>query len=356
MARPKVFVSSTYYDLKHIRASLEVFIESLGFDAVLFEKGDIAFHPDSALDESCYREARSADIFVLIVGGRYGSAASTQSQQHIKSERYLSITQKEFEAAQEADVPTFILVDGAVHAEHQTFRRNRDNDSVVYAHVDSTSVFHLLEAIFELSRNNPVFAFERATDIESWLREQWAGLFRELLSSRSQQKQLTALNSQVEELQTINQTLKNYMEVVLKKVDSSQSERIIANEEQKLQESRKNSDLAKNRFYSFLKKHSISDEKTRSLITDPATAEQATEMLSAALHPGLDYPAREIILARSVGAQNDYNSARRLLGADNLDFANFRQKSNLDELIEAGENAIRAASTPKKPASRKRAE
>lgn len=41
MARPKVFVSSTYYDLKHIRASMEVFIESLGFDAILFEKGDI---------------------------------------------------------------------------------------------------------------------------------------------------------------------------------------------------------------------------------------------------------------------------------------------------------------------------
>lgn len=36
MARPRVFVSSTYYDLKHIRASLENFIESLGFDAVLF--------------------------------------------------------------------------------------------------------------------------------------------------------------------------------------------------------------------------------------------------------------------------------------------------------------------------------
>ena len=35
MARPRVFVSSTYYDLKHIRASLENFIESLGFDAVL---------------------------------------------------------------------------------------------------------------------------------------------------------------------------------------------------------------------------------------------------------------------------------------------------------------------------------
>src|SRR5438270_9251216 len=32
MARPRVFVSSTYYDLRHIRGSLEVFIGSLGYD------------------------------------------------------------------------------------------------------------------------------------------------------------------------------------------------------------------------------------------------------------------------------------------------------------------------------------
>ena len=76
MAKPRIFVSSTYYDLKHVRSSLELFIESLGYEPVLSEKGDIAYTPEQALDESCYREASSADIFVLIVGGRYGSVAS----------------------------------------------------------------------------------------------------------------------------------------------------------------------------------------------------------------------------------------------------------------------------------------
>jgi hypothetical protein len=42
MARPRIFISSTYYDLKYIRASLDLFIESLGFEPVLSEKGDIA--------------------------------------------------------------------------------------------------------------------------------------------------------------------------------------------------------------------------------------------------------------------------------------------------------------------------
>lgn len=69
MAKPRIFISSTYYDLKHLRSSLENFIESLGFEPVLSEKGDIAYVPDMPIDESCYREARSADVFVLIIGG-----------------------------------------------------------------------------------------------------------------------------------------------------------------------------------------------------------------------------------------------------------------------------------------------
>jgi hypothetical protein len=83
VARPRVFVSSTYYDLKHIRSSLDNFIESLGYDSVLSEKGDIAYSPDIPLDESCYREASGADIFVLIIGGRYGSSASNEEKNRI---------------------------------------------------------------------------------------------------------------------------------------------------------------------------------------------------------------------------------------------------------------------------------
>jgi hypothetical protein len=43
MARPRVFVSSTYFDLKDLRSSLDQFIKTLGFEAVLSEKGNIAY-------------------------------------------------------------------------------------------------------------------------------------------------------------------------------------------------------------------------------------------------------------------------------------------------------------------------
>jgi len=39
MSKPRIFVSSTYYDLKHVRSSLEAFIERLGYEPILSEKG-----------------------------------------------------------------------------------------------------------------------------------------------------------------------------------------------------------------------------------------------------------------------------------------------------------------------------
>lgn len=330
MARPRVFVSSTFYDLKHIRASLEVFIESLGFDAVLFEKGDISFHPDVPLDDSCYREAANADIFVLIVGGRYGSVTSNPPLSSADpSEIYQSITRKEFETAQLKDVPTFILVDSAVSAEYQTYLCNKDNKDIVYAHVDSIGVFCLLDAIFKRKRNNPVFNFDRATQIEFWLREQWAGLFRELLQSRSQQRQLSALNAQVAELKSINDTLKTYLETVLSKVNPDNSNQIIRNEEDKLKKIRDEIILKKNDLFNFLNNSKImSEEQSISLIKDPKNAKEAVDLFDHIIKKNNNSREIDWVLKKSQAAQLDYNDARTLIGMEPVDFSELLHTSH----------------------------
>ena len=331
LARPRVFVSSTFYDLKHIRASLEVFIESLGFDAVLFEKGDISFHPDVPLDESCYREAENADIFVLIIGGRYGSPASNNASKKktVESSLYESITKKEFETAQVNDVPTFILLDSSVSAEYQTYLRNRGNASVVYAHVDSEGVFRLLDSVFEKSRNNPVFNFDRATQIESWLREQWAGLFRELLRSRSQQKQLSALNSQVSELKSVNETLKTYLEAVLSTVKPDQSEQIIKDQDDKLTQMRIEIGLEKNPFYKYLRDVcKATDDMARHILDYPQSADEAVDAVDAVMLESDGEDISRNPLRLYTDAQRDYNKAREIIGRTAIDF-----KDCSDEIV-----------------------
>ena len=238
MAKPKIFVSSTYYDLKHVRASLDVFISSLGFDPILSEKGQIAYAPDLPLDESCYREAQACDIFVLLIGGRYGSAASSEATVEKEPsfyERYESITKQEYKAALEQDIPIYIMVESGVYGEYQTFKKNRENDTIKYAHVDSVNIFGLIDDIIAQKRNNPVKSFERYSEIEDWLKDQWAGLFGELLNRRGNQSQLTSLAAQVGEMSEVNQTLRRYIEMIVSQLAPDKSQSLIASENERLE-------------------------------------------------------------------------------------------------------------------------
>lgn len=222
MASPRVFVSSTYYDLRHIRASLETFIESLGYEPILSEKGDIAYAPNIALDESCYREAASSDVLVLIVGGRYGAERgdSRATPPHGFFDRYDSITKLEYTNAIENNVPVYILVDAQVYSEYQTFLKNRENKGITYAHVDSVNIFHLIEDILSQRRNNALNTFSRYAEIEDWLREQWAGLFREFLKRTRQSQQVASLSAQASQASELDKTFRPQLETSTKLRDA----------------------------------------------------------------------------------------------------------------------------------------
>ena len=54
MAKPRVFLSSTYYDLKHVRERIERFLVNFGMEPVLFENDNVTFEFNKPLDLSCY--------------------------------------------------------------------------------------------------------------------------------------------------------------------------------------------------------------------------------------------------------------------------------------------------------------
>lgn len=257
MARPRVFVSSTYYDLKHLRSSIENFIEQLGYEPVLSEKDSIAYLPDAPLDESCYREAKSADLFVLIIGGRYGSAASDQQKAASIDfyERYESITKREYESACERDIPAFILIEQAVDAEYQTFLKNKENRTIKYAHVDSVNIFHFIESIRDKQRNNPVKLFTKYSEIEGWLREQWAGTFRELIQRMSNGSRIREIDSKVADLAQTAETLKRYLEEVVTKVlpEKDRAVSLIREENERLREAKLDAEIRSFRYIQHLK-------------------------------------------------------------------------------------------------------
>ena len=315
MARPRIFVSSTYYDLKHIRSSLENFIDSMGFESILSEKGQIAYSPEIPLDESCYREVGNSDIFIIIIGGRYGSEKSEKRDEKDKDffDRYDSITKQEYKSAVERDVPSYILIEKSVYSEHEIFLKNKNNESINYVHVDSVNIFHLIEDILSQPRNNPVHQFDRYSDIEAWLKEQWAGLFRELLNQRSKQTQIASLTSQVNTLGEINRTLKRYLEEVVSKVSPEDSTKLIEDESKRLKKAKQFALLKENILVKFLEnKHDILAEDYYDTLIKSKTFNIFTNKVSK-LSKG-DRDKLHAFLIDSDGARQDVNKTREIIG------------------------------------------
>lgn len=184
MARPSVFVSSTYYDLRIVRADIERFIKEMGYEAVLYEKGHIPYGREEALEYSCYREIEKCDILVSIIGGRYG----TQS----KDSKH-SITHRELKTAIKLGKQVYIFIEKAVYYEYKTYLQNKDVKGFKPSSVNDVRVFSFLEDIYSIPTGNPVEPFELSDDIIRFLREQWAGLFQRLLQEMARQKDVNIL-------------------------------------------------------------------------------------------------------------------------------------------------------------------
>jgi hypothetical protein len=326
MAKPRIFISSTYYDLKHIRSSIENFIETLGYEPVLSEKGSIAYNPDIPLDESCYREAQSCDVFVLLIGGRYGSPSSDQNHDLTKDfyDRYESITKKEFGSAFKREIPVYILVDQAVYSEYDTFKSNRKNKDIKYAHVDSINVFYFLDEILSQPRNNPIQKFEKHSDIETWLKEQWAGLFKELISNRSNQKELDALSKQIDDLSNINTTLKRYLEEIVSNVSEIKGKELILQEDQRLEEQKQINQFMENEFVAEVNDIGGVDQHT--IIRIFQTVNSLDELASQLKEVSPSLRSDLVEFWKENGREKVLNDARMKLGLSNLEYEETKKK------------------------------
>lgn len=250
MAKLRIFVSSTYYDLKHIRNYLEAFIDGFGYEPVLFESGDIPFEHDKPLDESCYKEILNSQMQILIIGGRYGSEESKPKVQpkakksskkseetaDEKHRRYNSITKMEYETALSQNIPVFIFVEKQVLAEYDTYRKNRDNNSIEYAHVDSINVFRLIDDIYSQTVGNYVKGFEKFEDISNWLRDQWSGMFAEFLKRDNDRIEIESISAKIDELSAVSNALKEYSEALVKNsLAPEKSKALIEEEDRKIE-------------------------------------------------------------------------------------------------------------------------
>jgi hypothetical protein len=172
MNKPAVFVSSTCYDLKQVRSDIKQFLEGLGLEPLLSEYNSFPVSPELGTVDNCIKAVESrADIFVLIIGARYGSTTDLGE----------SITNLELLAAKAKGIPVYAFVMRSILNILPVWQSNPDAD---YSSVVDSS--KLLKFIADLQRTKEtwVFPFDTAQEIFDALKAQFANLFMDALALR----------------------------------------------------------------------------------------------------------------------------------------------------------------------------
>lgn len=170
---PNVFVSSALYDLIHLRGRLREFIEGLGWRAVIAERGSFPIDAnETTVENSLSNVQDNADIFVMIVGARYGSVTADTARSDINLE---------FGVARACGVPVYVFVESSVRAQLSVWRSNPDAD--YSGVVDTPRVFEFIDSFYG-SGEVGTFSFASADEIVDTLRQQFAYLVQDALGLR----------------------------------------------------------------------------------------------------------------------------------------------------------------------------
>lgn len=183
MDKLKVFVSSTCFDLKQIRRDLEAFIENMGYQPVLSDSADISIPPGLSPIEACKWLVKISDIFVLVIGGRYGTT----------DDEGKSITNIEFDTASEKEMPVYVFVDNEIWTKRDTFQHLKDmvgvgdlaEDKLKKAlgdKIEDYRVFDFLDHVSTFKKGVWIYQFNECSDIINSLKNNFSLLFKELLN------------------------------------------------------------------------------------------------------------------------------------------------------------------------------
>ena len=172
MAVPRVFISSTYYDLKQVRNNIGSFVESLGYETVMHENAEVAYTQNNPLEYDCYHEIESCDIVVCIIGNHFGSQSVDTN---------LSITMKELTTAIKEKKKVYIFIAKDVYIEYRTYLLNKDSGTFKSAYTDDIRIHEFIEQLKNTVKDRVMDSFETTDEIIDNLRKQFAGLLQGLL-------------------------------------------------------------------------------------------------------------------------------------------------------------------------------
>ncbi len=226
MPSPKIFVSSTCYDLGMAREQLRSFLIRMGYDPVMSKYSDVLYDPRTHTHTSCIQEVPNADMVVVLIGSRFGGkiipeALSTVDLENLANSSFdvtvledpekLSITQLEVLKAIDTSIPVFAFVEEKVMHDHFVYQKNKELvDKIKFPSIDKPEsakyIFEFINFLHHRNKGNSVISFGKIEDIEIHLRKQWGALFQRLLREQREElhesRKMFAISEQIEDLKT----------------------------------------------------------------------------------------------------------------------------------------------------------
>ena len=236
MATPRIFVSSTCYDLQEVRGQLRGFIESFGYLPVMSEYGDIFYDYQKHTQDACKDEITKCQLFVLIIGNSYGSIYYRERRSDGVPD---SVTLQELRKALEIDIYKHIFINKFVDYDYKNYKRALEshitnyfdkhdvskealeaklielkrefNGLYIFPQPSYSYIFNFLDIVYELKSNNAVTTYESFDDIKESLKRQWAGFVYDSIA-KSKSVSIDVINSFSEKIDRIENQIKTLAE------------------------------------------------------------------------------------------------------------------------------------------------
>ncbi len=161
MAKARIFISSTCYDLDSVREELDIYLSSLDFEVLNSQKASFGVTPGAHSHRSCIDQVIESDFLLLIIGKRRGGT-------YVGSEK--SITNEEFKKAKKIGLPIIACVDKTIIDHLATYKKNPASD--FSSVVDDKRVFHFIEYVNAGATDNWLHPYRNIEDIRKIIKGQ----------------------------------------------------------------------------------------------------------------------------------------------------------------------------------------
>ncbi len=174
----KIFISSTAYDLIDVRAELLLSLSQWGFEALGHEIPGFPIPLGMHSHDVCLAAVKQCDIFLLIIGGRYGNTYAGNNHPQYRDNNW-SITRCEANLAYNEGKGFLTYVRDKVWNERKSYndfvKSGKPSEDFTCSYVNNPAIFEFINEVNRRIHDNWIQVFNNSVQLKDHLRGRLTG-------------------------------------------------------------------------------------------------------------------------------------------------------------------------------------